>query len=107
MQAIELSYRGYGIKVTPDSNGWTNYLRFPHWKPEEFIKLDQYDFASDAVHASMCWIEWQSTNSIIREVLQEEVDSDRLSLTEFTHLSRSAVQEGWKKRVPARVSVES
>jgi len=106
MEIIELSYRGYGIKVTSDPDGWTNHLRFPNWAPDEFIWLSKYDFASDAVQATMYWIEWQSTDSILHEILGKEIESDRLTHTEFNSLFRSA-EEARKKRLPDRSVVES
>lgn len=108
MEIIQFPYRGWILKVTPDSDGYTAHLSHPRQQTDnEFMRIsDRYDSASDAVRVAMLWADTASADLAIREVLNEMKDSDRLSPTESKYLCAS-IRGVWRKEKPARASAEA
>ncbi len=107
MEAIQFPYGGWVLKVTLESSGYTAQLSHPRQQDNnEFsIVADRFHSASDAIKAAMLWANTASADLAIREVLDEMMARDRLSLAEFNRLAAS-IRNVWRKEKPSRASLE-
>ncbi|MEP0872867.1 hypothetical protein NDA01_23915 [Trichocoleus desertorum AS-A10] len=108
MEIIQFPYRGWILKVTPDSDGYTAHLSHPRQQADNefFVVATGFDSACDAAKAAMLLADVSTAELAIREVLNDMMNSDRLSQKEFNHLAVS-IRGVWRKEKPIRASVES
>ncbi|MBD2099246.1 hypothetical protein H6F90_29725 [Trichocoleus sp. FACHB-591] len=107
MEIIQFPYRGWILKVTPDSDGYTAHLSHPRQQADNefFVVATRFDSACDAIKAAMLFADIGTAELAIREVLSDMMNCDRLSLKEFNCLAAS-IRGVWRKEKPIRAAVE-
>lgn len=88
-EVIQFPYRGWVVKVAPESDGWTAYIHHPRMLDDGFVVIaSKFSSAVDAVRVAMEWANYGTIESEIRKALEDEVESNRLTHAECARLRR-------------------